>query len=169
MDNLLDPQHIDRQFVRERKEGQEVKQKERYDKHARDLKELNIGDHVRLQDMHNNRWSQSGVIKKKLPNRSYLVETIYGEIRRRNRRHLRPGLRWDEQIQRSTQMDSDLDDNADDSEGTSMQPAEPPPDPVQPASLPRTRSGRISKPPDRLNLWKWNIAQRNKAKMNYEQ
>ena len=121
MDNLLDPQHIDAQLVRERKEGQKVKQKEHYDKHARNLPELNIGDHVRLQDMHNNRWSQSGVIKSKLPNRSYLVEIDNGEIRRRNRRHLRPApRRRDEQFRRSTQMDSDLDDYGDDSERTPM-------------------------------------------------
>ena len=152
MDNLLDPQHIDRQFVRERKEGQKVKQKERYDKHARDLQELDIGDHVRLQDMHNNKWSQSGVIRKKLPNRSYLVEISNGEIRRRNRRHLRLApQRRDEQIQWPTQMDSDSDDNADDSAGgTPVQLAEPPADPGPPSL--RTRSGRISKPPDRLDL-----------------
>ena len=152
MDNLLDPQHIDRQFVRERKEGQKVKQKERYDKHARDLQELDIGDHVRLQDMHNNKWSQSGVIRKKLPNRSYLVEISNGEIRRRNRRHLRLApQRRDEQIQWPTQMDSDSDDNADDSAGgTPVQLAEPPADPGPPSL--RTRSGRISKPPVRLDL-----------------
>ena len=34
VDNLLDPQHIDPQFVRERKEGQKAKQKEHYDKCA---------------------------------------------------------------------------------------------------------------------------------------
>ena len=57
VDKLLDPQHINPQQVRERKEGQKVKQKERYDKHAQDLPELNIGQTVRLQNMHNNRWS----------------------------------------------------------------------------------------------------------------
>ena len=120
-----------------------------YDKHARDLTELNIGEHVRLQDMHTNIWSQSGVIRKKLPNRSYLVEIGNREIRRRNRRHLRL-TRRDERSQQSMQRNSDLDD---DNETTPRQPAEPPDNSAQPTSSVRTtRSGRISKPPNRLDL-----------------
>ena len=142
LDALLDHQPLDPQFVR-RKEGQTEKRKEYYDKFARDLPELKTDDHVRLQDMRTNQWSQSGVIRKKLPNRSYLVEIANGEIRRRNRRHLRPAPRRDDRIQQSSQMDSDLDDNADDGERTPRQPANP----AQPASSFRTTSsGRISKP-----------------------
>ena len=149
MDNLLDPQHVDPQLVKERKEGHKAKQKTQYDKHARDLTELNIGDHVRLQDMHTNRWSQSGVIRKKLPNRSYLVEISNREVRRRNRRHLRL-TRRDDRSQQSMQRNSDLDD---DNETTPRQPAEPPDNSAQPTSSVRTtRSGRISKPPNRLDL-----------------
>eukprot|EP00057_Strongylocentrotus_purpuratus_P012550 XP_011667024.1 PREDICTED: uncharacterized protein K02A2.6-like [Strongylocentrotus purpuratus] len=150
VDKLLDPQHINPQQVRERKEGQKVKQKERYDKHARDLPELNIGQTVRLQNMHNNRWSQSGIVKVKLPNRSYLVETEYGEIRRRNRRHLRPApTRRDDRFQQTTQTDSDPDDNEDVSEPTPERSGVPA---QQASSYMTTRSGRISKPPNRMDL-----------------
>ncbi|XP_030851255.1 uncharacterized protein K02A2.6-like [Strongylocentrotus purpuratus] len=149
VDKLLDPQHINPQQVRERKEGQKVKQKERYDKHARDLPELNIGQTVRLQNMHNNRWSQSGIVKVKLPNRSYLVETEYGEIRRRNRRHLRPApTRRDDRFQQTTQTDSDPDDE-DVSEPTPERSGVPA---QQASSYMTTRSGRISKPPNRMDL-----------------
>ena len=148
VDKLLDPQHIDPRSVKERKERQKVKQKEHYDKHAQDLPEFNVGDHVRLQDMHNNRWAQRGTITSKLPNRSYLVETDRGEIRRRNRRHLRPAppTQRAEHIQHPTQMDSDLDDYAE-------FPAQPAEAAEQSASLFRTtRHGRISKPPERMDL-----------------
>eukprot|EP00057_Strongylocentrotus_purpuratus_P021801 XP_011676275.1 PREDICTED: uncharacterized protein LOC105444129 [Strongylocentrotus purpuratus] len=137
VDKLLDPQHIDPQQVREKKEWQKVKQEERYDKHARDLPELNIG-----QNMHNNRWSQGGIVKVKLQNRSYLVETEYGEIRRRNRHHLRPAPRQrDDRFQQTTQTDSDPDDNADVSEPTPERSSVPA---QQASSYMTTRSGRIS-------------------------
>ena len=153
MDNLLDPQHVDPQTVRERKEGQKAKQKRHYDQHARDLPEFSVGDHVRLQDMQNNRWSQHGVIRTRLPNRSYLVQLDNGEIRRRNRRHIRPApQRRDEGII-AAQTDSDSEDVAVNDDDNHARRGDRPASPGPPASSYwTTRSGRPVKPPERLDL-----------------
>ncbi|XP_041485958.1 uncharacterized protein K02A2.6-like [Lytechinus variegatus] len=146
LDTLLNNQQIDTKSVRGRKDEQKVKQKERFDKHAHDLPKLKPGDHVILQDMKTNTWSQHGIIKSvNNHNRSYQIETATGEIRRRNRRHLRPDPRHQaESIPLPTQNDFELDDSAE---------AEPASD-VRASSSPSrtTRSGRVVKPPDRLNL-----------------
>ncbi|XP_063952169.1 uncharacterized protein K02A2.6-like [Lytechinus pictus] len=108
-------QHIDTKSVRGRKDEQKVKQKERFDKHARDLPKLKPGDNVILQDMKTNTWSQRGIIKSvNNHNRSYQIETATGEIRRRNRRHIRPDPRRQaESIPLPTQDDFELDDSTD--------------------------------------------------------
>ncbi|XP_030838389.1 uncharacterized protein LOC115922824 [Strongylocentrotus purpuratus] len=139
---------VNTRSVRGRKEDHKVKQKERFDKHARDLSKLKPGDHVIHQHMKTNTWSKRGIVRSVQDrNRSYQIETETGEIRRRNRRHLRlvPRQQQAESIPLPTQDDCELDDTAEATE--------------QPASeessntlSTRTRSGRVIKPPDRLNL-----------------
>ena len=149
VDSLLENQRIDTRFVRGRKEEEKVKQKERFDKHARDLQELKPGQHVILLDMKSNKWSKRGIVKSIQPNRSYLVETETGEIRRRNRRHLRPAPRRQqaESIPLPTSQDDfELDDSAEATEQPASAGSE------TSSSNRTTRSGRITKPPDRLNL-----------------
>ena len=145
VDSLLDSQQIDTKSVRGRKEEAKVKQKQRYDRHAQDLSKLKPGDHVILQDMNTNTWSKRGIVKSVLPNRSYQIEMESGEIRRRNRRHIRLNP---SQQRLPTQDDYELDDNADET------PAEQPPDgSVTSSTRARTtRSGREVKPPNRLDL-----------------
>ena len=145
MDNLLEPQNIDSRQVKERKERQKAKQKQRYDQHARDLPELYIGQHVRLLDIHTNRWSEQGVVKAKLPNRSYLVQTEYGVRRRRNRRHIRPASPKD------MWHEDDDDELPHDNDDEAIPPAPAVDTPSRStATHTYTRSGRRVKPPDRL-------------------
>ena len=159
-DKLLDPQQIDSRRLRERRNKQKAKLKERYDLRARDLPELNIGDRVQLLDMNSNKWTVKGVVKKKLPNRSYLIETESGEIRRRNRRHIRPQprRRQDQRApfsdvsdddQRRYRHDTFYDDDDDDDQSRDVRDDNPPAQDNAPAAT-TTRSGRIVKPPDRL-------------------
>ena len=147
MDNLLDPQNINFHQVRERKERQKAKQKQRYDQHARDLPELHIGQHVRLLDQNTNRWSEQGIVKTKLPNRSYIVQTDQGVTRRRNRRHIRPTHRKKQDVAHDNDdYDDDQRGNVED-DNDANPPAE---DAPSTSRSTRTRSGRIVKPPDRL-------------------
>ncbi|XP_030854482.1 uncharacterized protein K02A2.6-like [Strongylocentrotus purpuratus] len=142
------PKQVNTRSVRGRKEDHKVKQKERFDKHARDLSKLKPGDHVILQDMKTNTWSKRGILRSVQDrNRSYQIETETGDIRRRNRRHLRPVPRQQqaESIPLPTQDDFELDDTAEATE----QPAS---EESSTMSSTRTRSGRVIKPPDRLNL-----------------
>ena len=150
LDNLLDPQNIDSRSFKERKERQKAKQKQRYDQHARDLPELQIGQHVRILDMNTNKWSEQGVVKVKLPNRSYVIKTDHGVTRRRNRRHIRPVR--EEQFTAHDSFDDFEDDPPrdvrDDHNGNHQQRDGIAP----PRSPPRmtTRSGRSVKRPVRL-------------------
>eukprot|EP00057_Strongylocentrotus_purpuratus_P010436 XP_011664910.1 PREDICTED: SEC14-like protein 2 [Strongylocentrotus purpuratus] len=108
--------------------------------------------------MKTNTWSKRGIVRSVQDrNRSYQIETETGEIRRRNRRHLRPVPRQQqaESIPLPTQDDFELDDTAEATE----QPAS---EESSTTSSTRTRSGRVIKPPDRLNLDKL-AAQRGKS------
>ncbi len=65
------------------------KAKFHYDKTARDLPELNIGETVRLQpDLPKQLWRKAICLQKVGP-RSYLIETEDGQVYRRNRKFLR--------------------------------------------------------------------------------
>ncbi len=60
-----------------------------YNRDAKDLPELTIGDHVLIQNPDSKRWTTPGVVVKTGPNRDYMVKTPSGRIFRRNRRMLR--------------------------------------------------------------------------------
>ena len=64
------------------------KQKRHYDKHARDLSPLRLGQEVRIQDPRARKWTPATVQRECLEPRSYEVETQNGGLLRRNRRHI---------------------------------------------------------------------------------
>ena len=86
---LLEPQHVDAQFAKERKKLKNAKSKWYYDRGARDLESLSDDDNVRMKPSvigkHN--WER-GKIVKRLDERSYLIESN-DRLFRRNRVHLR--------------------------------------------------------------------------------
>eukprot|EP00095_Tigriopus_kingsejongensis_P010829 snap_masked-scaffold686_size111872-processed-gene-0.2 protein:Tk10829 transcript:snap_masked-scaffold686_size111872-processed-gene-0.2-mRNA-1 annotation:"hypothetical protein DAPPUDRAFT_116736" len=54
------------------------------------LRELQIGDHVRIQDLSTQCWSTTGRVVERLRSRRYLVRADDGRVYRRNRRYLLP-------------------------------------------------------------------------------
>ncbi|XP_063585812.1 uncharacterized protein LOC134763185 [Penaeus indicus] len=64
--------------------------KSQYDKHARPLPKLSVGDHVRIQNTDTHRWDKVGVIMGCGRNRDYEVRLPSGRVWWRNRRFLRP-------------------------------------------------------------------------------
>ena len=68
----------------------QVKAEKIYNIGAKDLRELSVGDEVRIQDSVSKRWTETGVVARKGQNRDYHVELPNGRLRWRNRRFLRP-------------------------------------------------------------------------------
>ena len=63
--------------------------KYRHDQHAKDLKELLPGDHVRIHCQNTRLWpTRATIVKACDQSRSYEVKTEYGNILRRNQRDL---------------------------------------------------------------------------------
>lgn len=129
---------------------------ERYNRAARDLQTLAVGNHVAIQDFSTRQWSRYGVITAVNPNRQYLIRMSSGRVLCRNRRFIR------RRYAHAT---------ADPTVGASTQlPTRPPPSPrttrtTVPGSTPRSiaagenvttppipprRSRRIPRPPQRL-------------------
>lgn len=63
--------------------------KQQYDKHTKDLPELQIGQNVRMKKHPNDKYWQFGTCTQSLGNRSYLID-LDGKSYRRNRREMRP-------------------------------------------------------------------------------
>ncbi len=100
-----------------------AKAKRLYDKGARTLKELQVGDVVRVQHHQTKRWDLIGeVVRTKPRGRSYLIKSETGRLYWRNRRYLR------------IYVDAEGDNATDTGSGT------------EPQEL--RRSTRIRKPPD---------------------
>ena len=74
--------------VSEELEQRQIRQQHYYNKGAKDLAELQIGQTVGLQDTKTLRWKKACVIDKQDP-RSYVVQTEDGTTLRRNRRFLK--------------------------------------------------------------------------------
>ena len=70
----------------------QTKSEEYYNIGAKDLKELSVGDEVRIQDRVSKRWIEKGVVARKGRNRDYYIELPNGRMRWRNRRFIRPIL-----------------------------------------------------------------------------
>ena len=82
-----------RERIRERElqmAERNTKVSESYDRHARALPPLTVGDRVRVQDPTSSLWDRCGVVNEVKPNRCYFVKLDgSGRVTRRNRRHLR--------------------------------------------------------------------------------
>ena len=76
--------------VKSKKERKQKKQKHQFDKGAKELSELQVGEIVRMKPRANTdkRWCKAKVLKK-VNIRSYLVVNTDGQKYRRNRKHLR--------------------------------------------------------------------------------
>ena len=126
--------------IRDKEEDYRRRMKENYDtRHrARELSPINPGDTVVIKDM-----KTEGTVVKPADNapRSHVIATPKGEVRR-NRRHLN---KLPEQTESTSQKPND----------DHVAPTSPARDTAQSHSgsqgATRTRSGRVSKPPDRLH------------------
>ena len=67
----------------------DAKQKLRYDNGAKELKKLDIGTKVWIQDAESGEWDQKGIIEKHVRKRAYMVRLESGMTMHRNRRWLR--------------------------------------------------------------------------------
>lgn len=131
-----------------------------YDRSARDLPELNIGERIRMKPLpgENPALWRVGTCLQKVAPRSYLVN-VGGSLYRRNRVHLRAAESITTQALDIAEPEMPL------MEGTvaeaHLSAGSPPvrpqasPDPIKPSSSDGhtyTRAGRLSKPPKRLDL-----------------
>jgi len=76
------------ELTTEKLQVKQATQEHYYNRGAKDLPELSVGQIVGLQDARTLRWSKARVVEKQDP-RSYTVETSNGSRLRRNRRHLK--------------------------------------------------------------------------------
>ena len=124
-------------------------------------RQLDVGEQVVLQpENKSTRWQPAVVAKKGLLG-SYIVEKPNGgRTLRRNRRHLRPSSAAQRPLSREDSElangREDMDQGETPSNGDPIPPSDGDPIVTEPAPLVsggelRTRSGRVSKPPDRLS------------------
>ena len=151
--NSMKPNIIDdSKFQHMRKEVQ-FQQKKYYDKNTRELPELEKGTVVKVR--YGKDWRSAEVLGKAKQPRSYFIRLESGQVWRRNRRHLiivkgeDPANIFESRNQ-SVPPDSSCDINESSSQNlTSEHLNTPLSTPL--ANETRTRSGRLSKPPDRFS------------------
>lgn len=81
---------------REKREVAKDKAKKQYDKNARKLPQLKVGDQCRMQDPKSSMWQQIvEIVKIRKGGRSYVVKGTSGQTFLRNRKYLRPV--WDDE------------------------------------------------------------------------
>lgn len=160
--NSLKPRFDDSQ-TQLKQDSKRATMARRADERRRDLRPLEIGEAVRLQPLlhHQKEW-RPATVSRRLTSRTYEVQTPEGRTLRRNRLLLRPSratgsihgktddaVRWhgkstisDEQPTNSSLPQSQINN---DNTQTAMAPRDN-------AQSYVTRSGRVSKPPEKLNL-----------------
>ena len=70
-----------------------------YDKHTRDLPQLQLGDYVVVQDMQSKRWTRFGIVVEILPHRQYHIRMDgSGRVTLRNRRFLKKVIKCSPQV-----------------------------------------------------------------------
>ena len=165
---LLKPSNSDE--IRKSLKQRQNKQKHYYDKHApkSDLKPLEKGENVVMR--HENKWKHGTIERKHETPRSYVVQTPDGRKYRRNRKHIRPTksvptyVEPEEIMIQQPYMHGQSGSNCN-THGTNdtTKPFELPSSEQQhdqqPTKTPeimekspyKTRSGRISKAPDRYS------------------
>ena len=145
---LLKPQVPDVDEQRQLLRQQQLKQAQYYNKTARDLPKLEIGDVVRMKPIkkHERKWHKATVTSKK-DDRSYEVETPEGGIYRRNRFHLR---KTRESPPPKPVEPATPDDQPADSPQPSELPASAPPQTVPASAETNPRPIRNRRPPSYL-------------------
>ena len=81
----LEPKVSNKSVLKQKMQTSQVKSKQYYDRSAKAMKPLTLGEGVRIR---NGKFWKPAVVKEKLNDRSYVLETQDGGIYRRNRRHL---------------------------------------------------------------------------------
>ncbi|EDO39516.1 predicted protein [Nematostella vectensis] len=153
--HLLEPEL--QQDVTEKLTLKRKKAKKHFDRGSKELPELNIGEPVRMTSLpKETKKLKKGVCIGKVAPRSYLVD-IDGSIYRRNRKFIRNTKDHAEELVRESlpmqhpqPVSVELDTGSTD-ENHLPTPPEVNPEVTQPP-LRTTRSGRITKPPVRLDL-----------------
>ena len=148
---LLSPKTVKPIIVQEEIKQQRIKQKHYYDKHAKSLKELNIGDNVSIQ--RDNKWMPAIITAASGTPRSYIVTTPDGQTYRRNRRHIIKNT-----SEQPTYLDDESSENGDnvDIEDTPNSETVPCDEPTvssttetePPSTTQVRRSSRVTKRPD---------------------
>lgn len=133
---------------------QQTQRQQHDNKFNRELKDLPSGQAVAVYQPQSKTWTSAEVKEKSSEPRSYVVNTPSGSELRRNRAHLKPlteiPLRTTVQGEQAAPSPNDVP-----SPPTATQASDGPRAPVvtQGTELKTTRSGRIVKPPVKLNLY----------------
>ena len=147
---LLEPVNPGYKAERSKLLNHQKRMKDSFDKHAKDLPPLDEDDVVRLQPftLGEKKW-RKGIVRRRLDDRSYEVETTEGSLLRRNRVHMKkveepsPGVEGEPaELETGPTPETQLTN-----ESTEKELVNQPTSQVQP-SLPvagRTRSGRLVK------------------------
>lgn len=143
------PRSNDSEDVHNNLSRRQMDQKFYHDRNVRDLPPLSVGQDVSVQLPTTKKWVPGIVTEKcdKTP-RSYIVSTPTGKSVRRNRSHLRQRETVPSPKQLPEQQNLPI--SKPDSPKPSTVKNEPPPPPAPPENV--TRSGRITKPPQKLDL-----------------
>ena len=133
--------------IRQELRQRPLTQKMYHDQHAKDFPHLATGQPVRLQDHQTGEWREATVMEKCEVPRSYLLTTPQGQLRRRNRVHIRD-------VPRPANTNASPTSNPlqNDSKNPTSGPEQPSTEPAQQqskqANAPYTTlSGQPSKPP----------------------
>jgi len=124
------------------------KQAQNYNRSAKSLPELQVGDTVRVQT-DRGPWEKGFVLDRAGTPRSYIIQLESGSQIRRNRRHLRKSL---EPFRLRSGSPDDLDEPEQPQPEAAADEQPPPnPDPPPDAAAPKTRSGRVTRRPGYLS------------------
>jgi hypothetical protein len=141
-EDLLIPQSMEPRVVQERLQEYKERQEKYYNRTAKRLQHLESGDVVRV--LSKDGFRRKGVIVRKAQHpRSYLVESGNREYRR-NRRQI---IKVDEPPPEPVSVEEPETQGEEITGGPQIQDAQ-----SSETNIQRTRSGRVVKPPNRLNL-----------------
>jgi len=160
--NHLRPSVVHPDLARERMEQNQATQRHYYNQGARELKPLARGEQVHVQTKSGN-WKPATILGQNSTPRSYTVRTSNGSEYRRNKRHLfttkslcvkeNPGGQGDKPETSTTTSEGHESIEDTESEARLNQKPTAYPQTQDPCNEPYvTRSGRVVKPPLRLDL-----------------
>ena len=158
--SLLRPEVVDHKHTKRDLKRNQDKQADYYNKHTRELSTLEEGDTVRLQPfkLGQKEWTK-GTVLQRLDERSYRIETPTGIVRR-NRQHIKPTNaptptttteNLDQNQAENSREDVCRNQNENQTENVTENVKHGSNVGLSPDQPVKTRSGRISKKPDRYN------------------